>query len=224
MYFNKIRHPSNVAFAHACNNGALAIGAKTVQATVRDVGEDVFHVELTDTTRWPLDARVLPMHEDAFVKGNSRCRLGVSGTGNLVLSGVAGEPLLSGAGGCPAWVCVAVPGWCSLPAMPICVFFGQGEKTTGLEKSGLRTKFWNSDVWADHAMHTIEHGQADPQYVSIPYLLMRHGDIWVGLLVDHPGAAFMDTGSNWFFFGKDDPERTCVFLAGWGQRGLLPSM
>jgi alpha-glucosidase len=54
-------------------------------------------------------------------------------------------------------------------------FFGQGEKTTGLEKTGKRTKFWNADVWADHAMHTIEHGQADPQYASIPYLLVRQG-------------------------------------------------
>lgn len=217
MYFNKIRHPSNVAFAHACNNGALAIGAKTVQANVRDVGEDVFHVELTDTTRWPLDARMLPMHEDAFVKGNSRCRLGVSGTGNLVLSGVAGEPLLSGLEGACLGVCGSA--WMVQFARHADMrFFGQGEKTSGLEKSGLRTKFWNSDVWADHAMHTIEHGQADPQYVSIPYLLMRHGDIWVGLLVDHPGAAFMDTGSNWFFFGKDDQNAPASFWLG-GDNG-----
>ena len=66
MYFNKIRHPSNFTFASAHANQTLSLGAKSVQAKVRDLGEDVFHMELKDSKRWPLDARVLPLHEDAF--------------------------------------------------------------------------------------------------------------------------------------------------------------
>jgi alpha-glucosidase len=216
MYFNKIRHPSNFTFAHAHDNGVLTMGARPVQAAVRDLGEDVFHVELTDTTRWPLDARVLPLHDDAFVRTSSRCQLHVSATGNLVLSGTAEERLLSGLEGACLGVCGSA--WMVQFARHADMrFFGQGEKTTGLEKSGKRTKFWNADVWADHAMHSIEHGQADPQYASVPYLLVRHGEQWVGILVDHPGAVFMDTGSNWFFFGKDDQNAPPAFWFGADQ-------
>ena len=216
MYFNKIRHPSNFTFARSCNNGALAMGAKPVQANVRDLGEDVFHVELTDTARWPLDARVLPLHEGAFVNTTSRCQLAVSATGNLALTGAAGEPLLSGLEGACLGVCGNA--WMvQFARQSEMRFFGQGEKTTGLEKSGKRTKFWNADVWADHAMHSIEHGQADPQYASIPYLLVRQGEQWVGILVDHPGAVFMDTGSNWFFFGNDDQNAPPAFWLGADQ-------
>ena len=53
-------------------------------------------------------------------------------------------------------------------------------------------------------MPVIIDGQADPQYAAIPYLLIRDGARWIGVLVDHPGNVFMDTGSNWFFSGKDD--------------------
>ena len=86
MYFNKIRHPSNFTFAHAHTNGSLSIGARPVQATVRDLGEDVFHVELRDANRWPLDARVLPLHDDAFAGTGTRYQLQITDSGNLKLN------------------------------------------------------------------------------------------------------------------------------------------
>ena len=47
MQFHKIRHPDNFRFAPEV----------TVQARVRDLGSDVFHLELDDPARWSLDAR-----------------------------------------------------------------------------------------------------------------------------------------------------------------------
>lgn len=219
MYFNKIRHPSNFSFANAHTNGTLTIGAKPLQATVRDLGEDVFHVELRDAKRWPLDARVLPLHDDAFAGTGSRYQLQITDSGNLVLNcggsdgGTGGEAILSGIDGACLGACGSA--WLLQFARNAEMrFFGQGEKVTGLEKTGKRTKYWNADVWADHAMHTIENGQADPQYAAVPYLLVRQGQQWVGILVDHPGAVFMDTGSNWFFFGKDDQNAPPAFWFG----------
>ncbi len=213
MYFNKIRHPSNFTFANAHANQTLSVGAKTVQATVRDLGEDVFHLELNDAQRWPLDARVLPLHDDAFKANPSQYQLGISTTGHLALKAADGTELLSGVAQASLGVCGSA--WLVQFARNTDMrFFGQGEKMTGLEKSGKRTKFWNADVWADHAMHTIENGQADPQYAAVPYLLVRHGARWVGILVDHPGAVFMDTGSNWFFSGKDDQNAPPAFWFG----------
>ncbi|MES2952164.1 MAG: TIM-barrel domain-containing protein [Pseudomonadota bacterium] len=213
MYFNKIRHPSNFTFASAHANNTLSLGTKSVQAKVRDLGEDVFHLELNDTKRWPLDARVLPLHDDAFAAKKSQYQLGISTTGHLSLTAPGGAELLGGVAQASVGVCGSA--WLVQFARNNNMrFFGQGEKTTGLEKTGKRTKFWNADVWADHAMHTIENGQADPQYAAVPYLLVRHGARWVGILVDHPGAVFMDTGSNWFFSGKDDQDAPPAFWFG----------
>ena len=213
MYFQKIRHPSNFKFASGYADGGLQFGTQTVQARVRDLGEDVFHVELADTRRWPIDARVLPMLDDAFARGTSASALQMDADGKLVLTSAHGDSVLSGLAGASLGICGSawLVQWSRNADMR---FFGQGEKVTGMEKTGKRTKFWNADVWADHAMHTIENGAADPQYAAIPYLLVRQGARWVGILVDNPGAVFMDTGSNWFFFGKDDQNAPPAFWMG----------
>ena len=105
MYFQKIRHPSNFKFAHAHAQGTLQIGKGQVQASVRDLGEDVFHVELNDPQRWPLDARVLPMLDQAFQNTASVCQLQISGSGNLALVDSNGESMLSGLEGACLGVC-----------------------------------------------------------------------------------------------------------------------
>ena len=202
MYFQKIRHPSNFRFAEGFSDEALRLGGQEVRARVRDLGEDVFHVELADPGRWPLDPRLVRMHDDAFTGHRSAHRLGFDAEGALRLADGAGIPVAglpaARLGACgSAWLAQ----WERTAAMR---FYGQGHKVTGLEKSGQRTKFWNLDVWADHPMATVVDGQPDPQYVAIPYLLLHAGRHWLGLLVDHPGVVFMDTGSNWFFGGQDD--------------------
>ncbi|MFO1261964.1 MAG: glycoside hydrolase family 31 protein [Rhodoferax sp.] len=203
MQFHKIRHPDNFRFAPAV----------PIQARVRDLGSDVFHLELSDPARWSLDARTLPLLEEGFGSTASSHRLQMTEQGALVLSGADGATVLAGRAGASVGVCGSA--WMLQFAREACMrFFGQGEKVTGLEKSGKRSNFWNADVWADHAIHTVEHGQADPQYASIPYLLVRNGAHWIGLLVDNPGAVFMDTGSNWFFFGKDDQDAPPSFWLG----------
>lgn len=203
MQFHKIRHPDNFRFAPDV----------PVSARIRDLGSDVFHFELSDPQRWSLDARTMPLLEAGFGGVPSHHRLQWTEQGALLLSGADGAPVLAGRAGASVGVCGSA--WMLQFARDAAMrFFGQGEKVTGLEKSGKRTNFWNADVWADHAMPTIEQGQADPQYASIPYLLVRHGAHWVGLLVDNPGAVFMDTGSNWFFFGKDDQDAPASFWLG----------
>ena len=203
MQFHKNRHPDNFRFAPEV----------TVQARVRDLGSDVFHLELSDAARWSLDARTLPLLEAGLGGAASSHRLQLTAQGALVLSAADGTPVLAGRPGASVGVCGSA--WMLQFARDAGMrFFGQGEKVTGLEKGGKRSNFWNADVWADHAMPIIEHAQADPQYASIPYLLVRSGTHWIGLLVDNPGAVFMDTGSNWFFFGKDDQAAPASFWLG----------
>ncbi|CAD5366062.1 Alpha-glucosidase [Rubrivivax sp. A210] len=202
MYFQKIRHPSNFRFAEAHTSTALRLADSELPARVRDLGEDVFHVEIADAARWPLDARLLRLNEDEF-DGPSGYRLGWGAGASLQLADAGGTILLEGLGGACFGVCGRA--WLLQLARDDAMrFYGQGEKLTGLEKTGKRTKFWNLDVWADHPMPVVIDGQPDPQYAAIPYLLIRRGAHWVGILVDHPGSVFMDTGSNWFFSGRDD--------------------
>lgn len=218
MYFNKIRHPSNFRFATAHHDNSLQLGDRRLASCIRDLGDNVFHIEFTDTQRWPLDARLLRMHEDVF-SGPSDYQLKFDERGQLTLQKNC-EPVIQGCQNGEQAHCVGVSGsawmvqWQRQSDMR---FYGQGEKVTGLEKSGKRTKFWNADVYADHAMSTIVDGQADPQYASIPYLLIRSGIHWIGILVDHPGAVFMDTGSNWFFTGQDDQHAPESFWFGADQ-------
>ncbi|MCB8933627.1 MAG: hypothetical protein H6534_09310, partial [Chthonomonadaceae bacterium] len=110
-----------------------------------------------------------------------------------VLRGEDGAPILSSAPGAGFGVCGEVSLW-QFEVPPTARFFGMGEKTFGrLELSGLRTKFWNTDVWGDfHWAQWTEH-PADPPYLSIPYLIIRVPNGFVGLLLASPWPAFMET-------------------------------
>ncbi len=70
-------------------------------------------------------------------------------------------------------------------------FYGLGEKAWGIEHSGRFTKFWNTDVWADFDNDHIIHRVPDPLYVSIPYLIIKRGNRFAGVLVNNPCAVFM---------------------------------
>lgn len=74
-------------------------------------------------------------------------------------------------------------------------FYGMGEKMLGLELSGKRTKCWNTDVFADFHFKEIESDRPDPMYVSIPYLIVKRGNHYSGLLLDNPYATFLSTSA-----------------------------
>jgi len=77
-------------------------------------------------------------------------------------------------------------------------FYGLGEKWTGFEHSGRNTKFWNTDICADFNPESFVNGKpaADPAYLSIPYLILKRGNVYIGLLLDNPFATFVSTASH----------------------------
>lgn len=83
-------------------------------------------------------------------------------------------------------------------------FYGLGEKMLGLELSKVRTKFWNTDVWADFDHAVFSEGHPDPLYASIPYLIVRTPAGWVGLLLNNPHASFISTDGNINIAGQMD--------------------
>jgi alpha-glucosidase len=74
-------------------------------------------------------------------------------------------------------------------------FYGMGEKFLGLELSGTKTKFWNTDLMGDFPHECFAGARTDPAYASIPYLIVRTKAGWAGILVNNPGAVMMNTGA-----------------------------
>ncbi|WP_051324132.1 glycoside hydrolase family 31 protein [Candidatus Solirubrobacter pratensis] len=65
-------------------------------------------------------------------------------------------------------------------------FFGCGERTAGLEKTGSRQIFWNYDPPEGHT------ASLNNLYTSIPFVLSLAGGVCRGVFVDNPGRVEMD--------------------------------
>ncbi len=195
MYFNKINHPFNF------------IGWEADQLSssidVADLGDNIFHVTVADSNRW---GAVVPpsLIDETSVLGKeaSDATLSVDAQGALSFD-LSGVPLLVPHNALPFGVLKDKWVWCFKSEESLS-FYGMGEKNVGLEKSGLRTKFWNTDVWADFATDDINNGFTDPMYASFPILIIRKKDHWFALIVPTASPVFMDTGARQVIEGVAD--------------------
>jgi alpha-glucosidase len=80
-------------------------------------------------------------------------------------------------------------------------FFGCGERTAGLEKTGSHQVFWNIDPPAGHT------ASFNNLYTSIPFVLSLRGGEARGLLFDNTGRVEID-------LARDDPDRVVYEAAG----------
>ena len=212
MFYNKYPHPANFSFVTAASvesdgNGLAASftvqtanQARTLEAMSRITSytAGIHHLTLRSVL-WPenhsqaeLDFGASPAAEAAGEAGSS---LRLSDGFQLQLVDGHGTAILQTApdGG------FGVSGEQSILRFQIEAedrFYGMGEKWFGrLELSGIQTKYWNTDVWGDFDIPTCVSGRPDPVYASIPYLILRRGDRFIGMLVNNPGAVFMRTGA-----------------------------
>src|SRR3954470_1616391 len=73
-------------------------------------------------------------------------------------------------------------------------FFGCGERTAGLEKTGTQQVFWNVDPPSGHT------ASFNNLYTSIPFTVALHEGRATGFFLDNPGMVEFD-------LGKADPDR-----------------
>ena len=214
MYFNKIPHPYNFI------PWEQAEGLK--QAVIKDLGENVFHITIGDDARWPGPRYESLIREDGFsFSGVSDCSVTISETGSLAV-GRGEEPLLAPHHALPFGVLKDSWLWC-FSLEDSMRFYGMGEKNIGFEKSGLRTKFWNTDVWADFADEEIRDGVTDPMYASFPVLIIRNRESWAALLIPTASPVFMDTGARQVIEGVSDTGADDHFFY-LGAAGTVPEM
>ena len=199
MYFHKYPIDANFAFVEQCQLGKWKeLGPTRFRVQLTAFQDDVYRIRV-ESPRWPASLSHAGLTPPPVLK---KARPGSSGS-SLTMDPGCGIQLVDDRG----QVILRSP---SRQALGLCgdaslfrflreeshQFYGMGEKSTGLEHSGRRTKFWNTDVWADFHAQQFRTGTPDPMYVSIPYLIVKRDNTYVGLLLDNPHATFMDMATS----------------------------
>lgn len=186
MFFTKYPHRANFSFAegYSAKTGRFVAGGKSFEAQVGVYEGGLQHIQVRNPKLWGRNLCLAPLDLPAKVgagsleidvkgkNGKSLVRLstkdgfGVSGEAHMFQFEFGAEPK----------------------------FYGMGEKFFGqIELSGLRTKYWTTDVWSDfHFAQWLDHA-ADPPYFTTPYVVARVGDEYVGFLLHNPYPTFMET-------------------------------
>lgn len=188
MFYNKYPYRANFVFAQPGPDGIHRAGRRDLRAGVRAYAGDVYHVRVQGP--WGPNkslAELTPPEETAGTRLTLNDHLGVT------LLGKDGTPLLQGVPNAGFGANGEATIWQILPG-PGARFYGMGEKTFGrIELSGLRTRFWNTDVWGDFDAGQWGERPTDPPYASVPYVVVRQGDEYVGLLLHTSYPAFIET-------------------------------
>ena len=207
MYFHKISHPYNLTpVAHLDNSYRIATS---------NLGQDTFRIQVRHPNWQDLSEGIIVRQELKQDQPN-RFQLQMDPTrGELaVMDILTGSEVLCSHHQVPFGVSGSK--WLfSFELEEDTRFYGMGEKNLGFEKSGIRTKFWNTDVWADFVTDQINNGSTDPMYVSLPVLLIKRQNSWIGMMVPSPAAVFMDTGARQVIEGvKDNSQKKAFFYLG----------
>ncbi|QQE09932.1 hypothetical protein JD969_10410 [Planctomycetota bacterium] len=215
MYFNKYPQPENFSFVKPsgldAKAGTMAIKDRTFGFSFEDLGDDVYKLVVKGEA-WPkqYSQAVLSEPEEAEQLGRATINAKdglqiVKGNGKQLLG--SREDRFFGVSG-DAWIM-------QFDYEKSYRFYGLGEKMFGFEHSGRSTKFWNTDAWADFPYEAISEGTLDPYYISVPYLILKNGEDYCGILVNNPDAVFMHMNPNVIIANQNDADdilgtRFCV--------------
>lgn len=211
MYFNKYDHPANFNFN------------LDFEFKVQELGEDVFKLTV-NSERWPENFSQAELDENIFSHSPTQSSLTYTPP-SLTLRNEA-QPLIESLPGLEFGVCGTKWMFCFAYNSNM-KFYGLGEKNNGFEKTGIRTTFWNTDVFADFDRPRVNTGVTDPMYVSIPYLIIKQGNTYNGILLDNPFNVFVNIHApekienmyeaainDYFMLGSTDGRPTLYFMYG----------
>ena len=218
MYYRKYPITANFDFVKACKPGQWGtLGPVKFRARVTAFEEDVYRIRM-EGPRWPVSFSQSGLTPPPVCKKPQskvgRTRLTLDAGFGIRLADEKGRVVLES----PSQQTLGFCGDASLFMFHRernHQFYGMGEKSTGLEHSGRKTKFWNTDVCADFPPATYRDGTPDPMYVSIPYLIVKRVNTYIGLLLDNPFATYMDLSSSASLSGQrtgKDTLRPCFSL------------
>ncbi|MDR1303960.1 MAG: hypothetical protein LBK76_01935 [Verrucomicrobiales bacterium] len=216
MHFHKFPYPANFEFVRALPDKSFQtkLGSYRLAAAANDC--DVYHLQVTGSGWRDNDSHAGLNFKPIKGLQSANSRLVFGKNGALKLVTVSGETVLESS---PAGF-FGQKGAASLFQFKRedgTQFYGLGEKWSGFEHSRKITKFWNTDVFADFNYRSYWEGKpaADPVYASIPYLILKRGNTYAGLLLDNPHATFIATGLQISIANQMDlPTKESVILLG----------
>ncbi len=206
--FNKYPHPMNFDFADGYHGGVVTISGHPFELHTAEAGGDIHHIGVSNHRVWPGDIhnKMLRLPDGDRNADVSRIRLEITESAGMHLNTVDGKALLEAKAG--GWLGISGKRWLfRFKGRPEMQFYGLGEKHTPFERSGRAYWFWNTDVWADHPFESVRDGDYDPDYLSIPYLIVKQNNTYIGLLVDSPFPAMISVGAQSVVAGVFAPSR-----------------
>lgn len=195
MHFHKYPHPFNFEFVSKfARDGKFQTARGRYRMSVQPKGSDLFHLQVQGPG-WEKNDSQSGLRTEALGELEQPTRITIEKDGSFSLRDADGGLLLRSKPG-------RLFGQSGEASMFEFVrkkgdqFYGMGEKWTGFEHSGKTTKFWNTDVWGDFDPASYIDGKPapDPVYVSVPYLILKRGNSYLGFLMDNPHATFISTG------------------------------
>jgi alpha-glucosidase len=227
--FSKYFNPHNFRFAEGFEANSFRIDGENFPLDAQSVGDDVWRLRVRHP-RWPVDHCRSGLLPDERSEGaRHKARLEVAHDGGLSLrAGALGRAFLASLPG--AAFGVSGQAWMfQFRLRPDMQFYGMGEKSTPFEKSERTHRFWNTDVWADHGTSRAKNSSYDPDYISVPYLIVKRGNTYAGILLDNPHASVIsisprlnvanqmmatEVETPFFFLGSEDGPPCLYFLFG----------
>ncbi|MBD3421829.1 MAG: hypothetical protein GF398_17075 [Chitinivibrionales bacterium] len=191
MYLlNKYPHPANCEFVTdpgACED------VRTIRLSI-DAGKgDVYRITAANPAIWQtesIDTEIAFEPRDPSRRETGNTNLELNSAGQIQFSDGQGKLLLESV----PFFTFGVSGTCWLFTFRMTAdmqFFGLGEKQRPFERSGGSYKFWNVDVWADHSTKSVRENKYDPDYISIPYVIVKRNNTYIGMLLDSPCCSFV---------------------------------
>lgn len=190
MYFRKYPYISNFEFARQATPGkTFKLGPNKITLKVRTYQDGITRITASSPL-WPKNLSMAGLQPPAPDRNAGAIKL--SRPFGFSIRGSGKTPFLTSPAGLSFGVC-GKRSMFVFEQTDDMQFYGMGEKMRGLELSGIQTKFWNTDVFGDFNWKEIETERPDPMYVSIPYVIIKRGNEYAGLLLDNPHATFITT-------------------------------
>ncbi|MBC2604325.1 glycoside hydrolase family 31 protein [Puniceicoccus vermicola] len=198
MHFHKYPFPYNFEFISKVDEGrSIETSQGPYELQLKAFEDDVFQIKVTGAG-WETQESQSDLQLPTAVEGleSETARITLTRHGQLSLETVGGQNLLSSGAGRFFGQCGEASMFEFLREDSDC-YYGMGEKWSSLEHTGKKVKFWNTDVWADFHPNSFVDGNppVDPAYLSIPYLIVKRGSQYIGLLLDNPFSSFISTKS-----------------------------
>lgn len=186
MFFTKYPHRANFSFAtRSGSSGKVIAGTRAFASKIVEHEGQITHWSIENPELWGGNLCLAPLETPPALKDSPDLGIVIKDkNGKVILRSVPDSEF--GVSGLAHMF--------QFELMDEAKFYGMGEKNFGqIELSGLRTKFWTTDVWSDfHFAQWLNHA-ADPPYFSLPYVAVHVGGEWVGFLLHNPYPTYMET-------------------------------